>query len=130
MGYDLHITRGGHWAENDGARISVDEWLAVVENDKELTLSPGNASYLADWSGPSKHAEPWLAWHDGNIYSKNPDSALLRKMVQLAAQLRARVQGDDGEFYTGDEQLDDHHVTAERSYAARSRSLWHRITGR
>jgi hypothetical protein len=44
----------------------------------------------------------------GNVYTKAPDSAQLGKMVQLADRLHARVQGDDGECYTGDEPLDDY----------------------
>ena len=30
---------------------------------------------------------------------------MIGKMCQLARQLGARVQGDDGEFYNGDEHL-------------------------
>src|SRR5262245_49469907 len=107
MGYDLHITRADNWADNDGAQISAEEWLAIVRNDPELTLLPENGPCFTHWSGPSRLAEPWLDWSEGNVYTKYPDSALLRKMANLATQLGARVQGDDGEFYTGDEPLDE-----------------------
>jgi hypothetical protein len=43
-----------------------------------------------------------MCWSDGNIDSKNPDEEIRRKMWRLAQVLKARVQGDDGEFY--DEQ--------------------------
>src|SRR3712207_100808 len=106
MGYDLHITRATQWSDNAGAEIPADEWLALVERDPELTLEPENGPYFARWTGPSRYPDPWLDWFRGNIYTKNPDGALLRKMVALAAALGARVQGDDGEVYKGDEPLD------------------------
>lgn len=109
MGYDLHITRAESWADNEGAEIGADEWLAAVRADPELTLAPdvGMGPHFARWSGPSRHDDPWLDWRAGNVYTKSPDSALLRKMVRLAERLGARVQGDDGELYTGDEPLDE-----------------------
>lgn len=100
MGYDLHITRAKSWSENAGHKISSDEWLAYVADDPELSISGQNGPYFAAWSGKSEYPDPWLDWFDGNIYSKNPDEALIDKMVQIARQLHARVQGDDGELYT------------------------------
>ena len=32
--------------------------------------------------------------------TKNPDAPTIRKMLQIASALNAKVQGDDGEFYT------------------------------
>src|SRR5688500_5284834 len=113
MGYDLHITRADDWAQNDGAEISAEEWLALVQSDPELTLEPGAGPYFARWSGPSRYPDPWLDWSEGNVNTKNPDSALLRKMVQLASRLGARVQGDDGELYTGEEPLDEYDAAAK-----------------
>jgi hypothetical protein len=132
MGYDLHITRAENWAENAGAEISADEWLAAVRSDPELALEPGQGPYFARWAGPSRYPDPWLDWLAGNVYTKNPDSALLRKMVALAGRLGARVQGDEGELYDGSEPLDDYHAAAEprRSDAAGSeRPWWRRLLG-
>lgn len=98
MGYDLHITRRKDWSAT-GNDITAAEWLAYVEQDSELSLRPENGPYLAGWSGKSEHAAPWLDWFEGNIYSKNPDAALVDKMVQIARALNAQVQGDDGEIY-------------------------------
>lgn len=108
MGYDFHITRAEYWADNAGAPITAEEWLAVVRADPELELSPetGMGPYFARWHGPSPQAAAWLDWAAGNVYTKNPDAALLRKLVRIAAQLGARVQGAEGEEYTGDELLD------------------------
>ena len=107
MGYDLHITRAEDWANNTGHTITADEWLKIVAEDSELRLAGYNGPYFALWTGPSKYPDPWLDWMDGNIYSKNPDKASVQKMLQIAAQLRARVQGDDGEIYVDASQIED-----------------------
>jgi len=98
VGYDLHITRRKNWWET-GRDISAREWLAYLENDPELSLFPANGPYFARWSGKSKYPDPWLDWHEGNVLSKNPDEALIDKIVAIARDLHARVQGDDGEIY-------------------------------
>lgn len=99
MGYDLYITRAEHWSEGEGREIGRDEWLSLVADDPELMPDPANGDEFALWNGPSRHAEPWLQWREGNISTKNPDGNLVAKMIQIAARLGARVQGDDGEFY-------------------------------
>lgn len=105
MGYDLHITRAEHWAENRNAYITADEWSRLVGSDTELTPDPRNGPHFVVWSGPSEYDEPWFDWSDGNIYAKYPDAPMLGKMLQIAARLSARVQGDDGEVYT---RIEDH----------------------
>jgi hypothetical protein len=99
MGYELHITRAESWATNEGHEITADEWLGYVQSDPELRLSPNNGKYFVEWSGPSTYPEPWFDWFAGNISTKNPDKAIVGKMLQIAERLCARVQGDDGEFY-------------------------------
>jgi hypothetical protein len=101
MGYDIHITQPKSWSENRAKQISPQDWLAWIENDHELTLSPESGPYFARWSGRSAHPDPWLDWSRGNIYTKNPDEALIDKMVAIARALRVEVQGDDGEIYRG-----------------------------
>jgi len=102
MGYDLHITRRNDWSAT-GNDITAAEWLAYVERDAELSLWPANGPYMVRWSGKSKHPEPWLDWFKGNVYSKNPDEALIKKMVQIARAFDARVQGDDGEIHQSEQ---------------------------
>jgi hypothetical protein len=101
MGYDLHITRAKFHFENEGAWITADEWLRYVEEDPELKLAGYNGDYHALWSGKSEYPDPWLDWFNGNIYTKNPDDPLIDKMVEIAKELKAKVQGDDGEIYIG-----------------------------
>lgn len=101
MGYDLHITRRRRWS-GKGPAITADEWLAFVEKDPELQLDEDERSHAALWrpvDAPAVESPPWLAWSDGEIYTKNPDEPLLAKMVSIATALGATVQGDDGEVY-------------------------------
>lgn len=99
MGYDLHITRAKDWSQNVESQISAEEWLAYVERDPELSLFPENGPHCTRWAGKSQYPDPWLNWFRGNVYTKNPDEALIEKMVAIAHELDAQVQGDDGEIY-------------------------------
>ena len=132
MGYDIYITRKEFAHDVDGPEISLDEWRAYVNIDRELELRehteytdrdgsikrfeyPGSAVWIR-WS---KHGmgvnEAWFHHQDGNVYVKNPEEEIVRKMVRVAAALDARVQGDDGEFYNGQaEVIDDEPEPAAR----------------
>lgn len=46
MGYDCHITRKTHWAD-EGDDITAEEWLLLVDADSTLRLSPENGPYFA-----------------------------------------------------------------------------------
>lgn len=107
MGYNLYITRADWWLKNEGKEISSQEWLRVVDSDPELWLAGYNGPFFSIWSGPSKYPEPWLDWEDGNVYSKNPDKALVEKMIQIAHRLGGKVQGDDGEIYVDNSEVPD-----------------------
>ena len=102
MGYDYHITRAEDWADSDARPITAAEWLSLVKADDTLTITGIQGAHFAVWHGDSRHEEPWLDWENGRIFTKNADAPLLEKMVALASQLNARVQGDDGEIYLGD----------------------------
>jgi hypothetical protein len=99
MGYDLHVTRAEAWPKSEDNPITAEEWLAVVRDDPELALAGYNGPYFALWDGPSEYPDPWFDWSHGEIYTKNPDVPMIRKMIGLAERLNARVQGDDGEEY-------------------------------
>ena len=103
MGYDFHITRAQNWCEiGEGEAIRAEEWLKYVENDPELKLAGYNGAYFALWSGKSGSAESWFDWSDGEVNTKNPDPAVIAKAIKIAADLGARVQGDEGEIYQPD----------------------------
>ncbi len=103
MGYDFHITRREHWSD-DGDEITAAEWLGHVERDSELQLSPDRGPYFTMWHGECEYEEPWFDWKDGQIYTKNPDKAIIDKMLAMARDFGAKVQGDDGETYESGEQ--------------------------
>ena len=104
MGYDFHITRAEHWSSNEGQEIKPEEWLAIRETYPELIAADddgpkGVGKYFTLWQGSTEYPETWLIWVDGNIETKNPDKPTIQKLLQIAKQLNAQVQGDDGEIY-------------------------------
>jgi hypothetical protein len=110
MGYDLFITRAPHEWESELYPITPEEWLRVVKRDSTLRLVGSDPElnragfrgpHFAIWSGPSEHKIPWLDWMCGTVYSKNPDDALINKMVEIARRLEARVVGESDEVYLG-----------------------------
>jgi hypothetical protein len=105
VGYDLHITRADYWAENEGATITRDEWIALATSDRDLFPMPENGdAFFAVGERDDPHA--WFDWFDGDIFTTNPDRGqTLTKMLDLAERLNARVQGDDGELYAAPDDL-------------------------
>jgi len=103
MGYDVHITRARRWPDSKSHPIRLDEWLKFVEQDPELRLAGNDhGSYFAFWKMQAgADWGPWLDWTNGEIHTKNPDEALIEKMVEIAKLLGATVQGDDEEVYPG-----------------------------
>jgi hypothetical protein len=100
MGYDVHITRGVDWTQNAGSEIPSEEWRARVAADPQLAPDPTNGPNAALWSAhPGGRTDAWLDWSQGNVYSTDPDSALMEKMHAIAVDLNALVQGDDGKVY-------------------------------
>lgn len=74
----------------------------MIEQDPELQLDTETRCSMSDgdyvfaaWNG----APGMLEYYNGEIRTKNPDEALVRKMVAIAHRLGAQVQGDDGEVY-------------------------------
>jgi hypothetical protein len=116
MGYDVHITRAEYWVDNQGAEISTKEWLNLIQNDPELSPTLESGEYFVVWHGTTQYPETWFDWSDGNIYTKNPDKATLRKMLQIAQKLNAKIQGDEGEIYDGREisEFDDSYINPTR----------------
>jgi len=99
MGYDFHVTRAEHWSGNEGQEILAEEWLDVIKSDPELVPAPENGQYFVIWRGTTKYPETWFNWVGGNITTKNPDKATLRKMLEIATRFNGHVQGDEGEIY-------------------------------
>lgn len=116
MGYEVHITRKSDWFAEEGAEITLQEWLACVESDPDMRLDDAAEAVNADgetirferpgiavWTAYRGHGEggnmAWFCHFDDRITVKNPDLEILAKMHHLSRALGAKVQGDDGEIY-------------------------------
>jgi hypothetical protein len=104
MGYDLYVTRKRDYGDKKGARITLEEWLALLDRDPELTPCNGTEMpHAAWWSEPGEY-RCWLDYKKGNLYAKNPTPEFIDKMAQIAKVLSGKVQGQDGEVYPGNGQ--------------------------
>jgi hypothetical protein len=99
MGYDIHITRADMWFNSEASPIPLEEWLAVIASDPELKLDNQNGPHDFLWFPPDGQTPYPLWWAEGRIHTKNPERAMVEKMLEVAARLGARVQGDHGEVY-------------------------------
>ncbi len=129
MGYDLHITRREDWSD-EGFDITAEEWVQYVHKDPELKIKGVNGPCYAVWSGQSEHSEPWLDWANGQIYAKNPDSPLIDKMIAIAKQLGATVQGDDGEIYDEKSSESSAPRPLQSPPSTPKKGFWGRLFGR
>jgi hypothetical protein len=112
MGYDVHITRAENWWDEDAPPISEDEWKSVVASDSSFEITGFaeaqtpkgeviriESPLLTVWYGHSSQSLVYFSFRRGHISCKNPDDEILQKMLQIAAKLDAKVQGDEGEIY-------------------------------
>ena len=113
MGYDVHITRAEHYWDSKQQPILESEWLAVVHADPTLEVDTLSYSDRRTEGGAIERQHPvaWLGhpdqtptnpsfWYeDGEISRKRVDDPIIKKMIEIARKLDARVVGDDGEEY-------------------------------
>ena len=100
MAWELHITKKEFWAYETGPKITKNEWLSLVKSDLSLTKDPDNSDddFLFSYDG-----DTWPVWWNpdlGEIYTKNPPKPVIEKFKSIAKKLEAKVQDDDGKFYT------------------------------
>jgi hypothetical protein len=101
VGYDIHVTRAASWRENEKDRIQAKEWRALVEGDPELHPDPTSGEHAVRWRADDSPPGAWFDWYAGNVFTTNPDKAVLSKALQIASLLDAHVEGDDGTIYCG-----------------------------
>jgi hypothetical protein len=121
MSYGVHITRI-HPATPEPRTISLEEWLAYVNSDGEMSLkghgrisSPKgeviewDAPGLAEWTDPltGKKAYFDLA-SSGRVSVTSPSQATLVKMFKVAEGLGAVVRGDANEYYDASGETTPH----------------------
>ena len=120
MSYQVYLTRGTSWAENEGYEIAAAEWMQIVESDDELHRDEANGPCFAAMEIDDDFGCNWIDWSDGNLFTGYPNRALQRKLLELAADLGAVVQGEDGEIYAAAEDFPEpsaasRHVTGSAS---------------
>lgn len=122
MGWELHIIRTENWFDSASNPISSEEWLQLVDDDKELSKDRKNVEFFAILSGQSQHNGPWLDWNNGRISTKHPDEALYCKMMQIADKLNAVVVDEGGhKFLLSSDLINPSWVNL--SYSGK-KSLW------
>ncbi|HFN3654586.1 TPA: hypothetical protein ACHFTV_001460 [Klebsiella pneumoniae] len=129
MGWELHIIRTENWFDSASNPISSEEWLQLVNDDKELSIDRKNGEFFAIWSGQSEQNESWLDWNDGRISTKHPDEALYCKMLQIAEKLNAVVIDEDDHKYLLPSDLMNP-SWANTSSTAKNTSLWRWLTSK
>jgi hypothetical protein len=81
---------------NAAADMSFDE-SATYTYEKQSSAE--RTEIAAMWSG-HPDGEAIAFWYaEGEVRTKTPDEPTVRRMFEIALDLSARVQGDDGEFY-------------------------------
>jgi hypothetical protein len=80
MSYDLHITKADHWVISEKNPITKDDL------DKVTDLLDANKGI------------PFL-FQSGRITLSGANERIIGLMIDIAARINARVQGDEGEFY-------------------------------
>jgi hypothetical protein len=121
MGYDFHITRRKLWFDKDDD-IAFEEFVRHVRSDAEFRYPGENGDEYADWRSPKSGYESWLCWSDGQIRTKNPEPEFIDKMVAVARELRAKVQGDDGEVYLSATEIQKEEAEPAAPAPARQRA--------
>lgn len=107
MGYEYQITRAEFWPRSEENPISLEEWQALVSTDDELEQA--NKTEHANWLGAADeegnrrdvyYTTVFYYWSRGCIRAEPRDREAMKKMLEIAKKLKARVQGEDGEFCT------------------------------
>jgi hypothetical protein len=126
MPYQLHITRASDWMKSSDVPITAPEWFKLVRMDADLTPHSTHGPYFVHWRS-SSDPDCWLEWSEGRINSPYPDGALLKKLVAIADRLGAKVQGDGGEVYSGEEPVDEWAEDNELPYTPRTVIITQRL---
>ncbi|WP_435207201.1 hypothetical protein [Micromonospora sp. bgisy143] len=107
MGYELHISRAEEYYDSEERPIALQDWLSYAEGNPALRAG--------EWLGWGEERQSIfeytcgdgsvvsLTWFEGGITIKGHfDSDPYREFGAIAGDLRANLQGDDGERYTAD----------------------------
>lgn len=114
MSYHVAIVRTKNGARAPVSRAEVD---ALLASRPDLGSRPTEGGGLEILGGDT------LLWFQhGEIWTRNPDDATLRLLLELAAPLGARVRGDELETYRTVDETYVHPDDREEARAARQES--------
>ncbi|MFI7426662.1 hypothetical protein ACIBPB_06715 [Micromonospora sp. NPDC049836] len=105
MGYELHISRAEEYYDSEEHPIALDEWLSYAESNPALGVG-GWLSWDEDRQPIYEYACTdgslvSLTWFEGAIEIKGHfEGEAYHEFGSIAEDLRANLQGDDGERYT------------------------------
>ena len=112
MAYDLHLVRSVQWTDASDAPITKRDVDALIEADPELAWSSSDLVQMKDQNGDVTvfymimwKGRPCFWWYRDQILCSGPNDLETAKLVRIAAVLKARVVGDDGERYEIRRQL-------------------------
>jgi hypothetical protein len=107
LAYDLHITRANEWYESEGNGFSLEELKEYFSGKSGFNYSkvfsitgPVTVSIEGDffiWA--SEDAELSFRYKQGRIIVSGANDDVIEKMKEIAAELCAKVQGDEDEIY-------------------------------
>ncbi|MCM3786169.1 hypothetical protein M3231_24740 [Neobacillus mesonae] len=108
MSYDIHITRANHWTQSTESPISLNELKAIfsLKNDFEYSntfsiSAPIQISISGDffiWQADDVIVP--FRYFEGRLTVSGADEGdVIDKMKEVASELNAKVQGDEGELY-------------------------------
>lgn len=107
MGYELNIKR-----EDYNQKISKEQWTEYIKSDSQfepieelsVELSEGETLTISTpntglWKS-DKGEVPFTFYEEyGEITVKSPDNWIIEKMISIANELNAVVEGEEGERY-------------------------------
>jgi hypothetical protein len=95
VSYDAHITRAEFWANYGESPIPLDEWIRTASGDERLQAR-GDRLFVAE-KIRTDGDDAAFTWFKGEIYTRDPDNRTIALMSDLANELGASLQDDDGE---------------------------------
>ncbi|OKQ00149.1 hypothetical protein [Paenibacillus sp. P46E] len=108
MSYNVHITRADHWTNSEAKPISIEEskdYFAAKADFEYMnklshqtpfgTLTMGGEFFV--WN--DKDVKVPFRYYEGRITVSGADDFIIGRMKQVAQELDAIVQGDEGELY-------------------------------
>ncbi len=104
VGYELHITRAADWSQANEAPIEFEEWTEHAQSNGSLVEAGtyGTKTFPFEqtiFAVIDEHGGT-IDWHAGQLTVTGSRDSDLDHLRSIAVALSARVQGDDGEFYS------------------------------